>query len=1432
MITDTKQPSSRPRLWARLAGALLALVLMAPFTALSQSPAIVNIGTAGDFVALAKTGISATGTTMITGDIGISPAAATYITGFGLIMDPSGTFSTSSLVAGKVYAANYAAPTPTKMTTAIGDMETAYTDAAGRPTPNYTELYAGDITGKTLTPGLYKWGTGVLVSAAGVTLSGGPSDVWIFQIAQNLTIANSAIVTLTGGAQSSNIFWQVAGQVTLGTTSQMKGIILCQTAILMSTGASLDGRALAQTAVTMDGNSVTVVIPSDTTRPTVISTDPANNAIGVLKNKVIGVVFSEAMDSTTINTTTFTLKQGATPITGVVARNGANATFDPTSFLAYNTVYTGTITTGAKDLAGLSIANNYVWSFTTGAAPDSIRPTVISTDPPNNAVGVAKNKLITILFSEAMDSTTINTTTISFKQGTTLVPGTVSRSGATASFKPQSFLAYSAVYTGTITTGVKDLAGNALLNTYTWSFTTAPAPDTIRPIVLATDPANGSTDVPINTRVAAIFSELMDPATINTSTFLLVHGTTPVPGTVTLSGAKAVFTPSGILLPNTLFTGTITTGVKDLAGNSMLVAYTWRFVTGAAPDTIPPTVSSTDPVNAAVGVAINKKIAATFSETMDPTTITTSTFTLKVGSLPVAGTVTYAGLTATFTPSSPLVGSTVYTATITNGVKDLSGTAMLENYVWFFNTGNGPDTTHPTVTSTYPFNGAAGVGVNIKITATFSEVMDPTTISVLSFLLAQGATPVPGTVTYGGRIATFTPINFLAPNTLYTATITTLVEDLAGNTMLLPYTWRFRTGAAPDSIHPTVSSTDPWNGATFVQINKKIAATFSEAMDPHTISTATFLLKQGNTPIAGTVTYAGITATFAPLIPLANNTTYTATITTGVKDLAGNAMLAPYTWSFTTGSAPDITAPYIISTDPASAAIGVAINKKIAATFSERMDPFTINTTTFILMRGQTQVAGTVTYAGVTATFDPYDDLAANTTYTATVTNGVEDLAGNAMVTSYTWSFTTGIAPDVTAPFVISTDPANAATGVVLNKIITATFSEAMDPLTISTATFVLRSGTTPVGGVVTYAGTTATFVPFNNLEPNTVYTATITTGVEDLAGNPMVSNYVWTFTTGQALDNTAPFVISTDPPHAATGVPPGKIITATFSEPMNPASIDNTTFTLTQGTAPVPGTVTYAGTTASFTPASPLTPNTLYTGRITTGVRDLAGNHMLLDYVWSFFTGPVADTTHPKVCCTDPTNLATGVSINTTVSATFCEPMDPSTITLYTFMLKHGATPVAGTVSYLGVTATFTPTNPLDAATLYTATVTSGVKDLAGNAMEADYTWTFTTAGTTDVQTPLELGEGFVLSQNYPNPFNPSTTIQYSLAEASLVSLKVYSLLGSEVATLVNGRQEAGIYAVEFNSNEGARQLPSGIYTYRLQAGNFVASMKMILSK
>jgi uncharacterized repeat protein (TIGR02543 family) len=222
-----------------------------------RGPANVNLGSAGDFTILTKTGISTTGITSVAGDIGVSPAAATLITGFGLIMDTNNQSSHTPAVTGKVYAADYAAPTPAKMTTAVNDMETAFTTANGLTTPApIVGLYAGNISGRVLAPGLYKWASGVLITNAGVTLAGGPNDTWVFQISQDLTVNSSAIVTLIGGAQAKNITWVVSGQATLGTNANFSGTILSKTLISLNTGAVVTGKLLAQTAVTLNASTV------------------------------------------------------------------------------------------------------------------------------------------------------------------------------------------------------------------------------------------------------------------------------------------------------------------------------------------------------------------------------------------------------------------------------------------------------------------------------------------------------------------------------------------------------------------------------------------------------------------------------------------------------------------------------------------------------------------------------------------------------------------------------------------------------------------------------------------------------------------------------------------------------------------------------------------------------------------------------------------------------------------------------------------------------------------------------------------------------------------------------------------------------------------------------------------------------------------------
>lgn len=228
----------------------------------SETPSVgsapVNLGTAGNYAILAKTGISSVPNSVVTGNIGVSPIGSTSITGFSLTEDATNQFSVSSQITGKAYASDYASPTSSNLTTAISNMETAYTDAAGRAA-HYTELYNGDLSGQTLTAGVYKWGTGVLINSD-VTLHGGANDVFIFQIAKGITQANGTKIILTGGAQAKNIFWQAAETVSIGSDAHFEGIILGKKNISLGAKASINGQLLAQTAVALIMS--TVVAPS------------------------------------------------------------------------------------------------------------------------------------------------------------------------------------------------------------------------------------------------------------------------------------------------------------------------------------------------------------------------------------------------------------------------------------------------------------------------------------------------------------------------------------------------------------------------------------------------------------------------------------------------------------------------------------------------------------------------------------------------------------------------------------------------------------------------------------------------------------------------------------------------------------------------------------------------------------------------------------------------------------------------------------------------------------------------------------------------------------------------------------------------------------------------------------------------------------------
>lgn len=759
----------------------------------------------------------------------------------------------------------------------------------------------------------------------------------------------------------------------------------------------------------------------------------------------------------------------------------------------------------------------------------------------------------------------------------------------------------------------------------------------------------------------------------------------------------------------------------------------------SADPAIAPKAAVVSPRSNANMVPINTRVVvASFTKEMDAATVNGDSFKLiDSEGANVAGVVRYDvnSKMASLTPASPLETDTPYTATISTDVTDKAGNALESPLSWRFTTSKVADTTAPTVSTIAPAADATEVPVNTLISVSFSEPMDPLSLTTSSFFVVCSANVsktnpgFDGDVFYApnGDMAVFKPARDLPTDSVCKVTVTSDVEDTAGNALMSPYSWSFSTGATTDSTEPTVISTAPAANATEVPLNTLVSVSFSEPMDPLSITTSSFyvlcssIVAKTNPGFDGDVFYApnGNMAVFKPARDFPANSHCVVTVTTDVSDASGVSLANNFVWTFTTSSA--IVPPTDTPPNDNPPADGPPTDNPPTDTPPVDSPPT------------DTPPADNPPVDSPPTDNPPTDNPPADGPPTD------DPPTDNPPVD--------GPPTDDIAPTVSSTAPAPGATGVAINTLITAAFSEPINALTVTTATFTLAGpDATAIPGTVSYASSsnTASFTAAGPLLSGTTYTGTLTTGIEDSAGNALANDFVWTFTTSVAPDTTAPIVTSTTPASDADGVAINTQITATFSEPMTVSTINTTSFTLACPTATaVTGTVAYAANsnTATFTPSGNLPADTTCTGTISTGAKDAAGNPLSTPYTWSFSTGAAPDTTAPTVVSTNPTNSAGGVCPDQTLSVVFSEPMDPLTISTATFTLSvTGGASIAGVVSYDTQTsiATFSPTADLSGTTTdYTATIkggAGGVMDLAtpANSMADDFSWSFTTGAAT----------------------------------------------------------------------------------------------------
>lgn len=805
------------------------------------------------------------------------------------------------------------------------------------------------------------------------------------------------------------------------------------------------------------------------------------------------------------------------------------------------------------------------------------------------------------------------------------------------------------------------------------------AADTTPPNVTAKAPADGATAISQGTAVTVTFSEAIDAATLNNTTFALRNpSNAPVSGTVSYNASTrtATLTPTSPLTALTTYTATVVGGstdprVKDLAGNALGANMVWSFTTEAQPcasspcsawtnSTIPATPAVNDPNAVELGVK----------------------FTVDLDGF-ITGIRFYKGSTNTGTHVGnlwTLAGTNLATAIFSN--ETASG--------WQQVTFSSPVavTANTVYVASYHAPNGNYAATNSPEFATLGVDNGPV------HLLKDGISGGNGVYAYGAN-STFPANTYLSSN--YWVDVV------------------FSTTVGPDTTPPTVTTRSPAPGASGVSTATTVTATFNESIDPATINGTTVELRNAsNALVTATVSYnaATKTATLLPSAALANNATYTATLKGGatdprIKDIAGNALAANAVWSFSTAATADTTPPTVTGRTPAANATGISPATSVTATFSEALNAATVTATTFELRNaGNTLVPASVSYnaATLTATLTPTSALNAASTYTATVkggTGGVKDAAGNALAPDVTWSFTTASSEPSACPGGASIWPTDPTPAVVTDPDASAIelgvkFRSTVNGFICGIRFYRSSANTgTHVGTLWNNAGQPLAQVTFTNetasgwqqasfatpvaITANTVYTASYHAPVgrysvnenyfnagftsgnlyalssAESGGNGVyrygasgfptstyqASNY-WVdvvFTTSTGPDTTPPTVTTTSPTANATGVNPANSVTATFSEAVDPASITASTFELRDnGGSLVTAAISYATNVATLTPSTALTAATTYTVTVkggASGAKDLAGNPLATDMVWSFTTGvdPCASGGNPIVC-------------------------------------------------------------------------------------------------------------------------------------------------------------------------------------------------------
>jgi hypothetical protein len=1057
-----------------------------------------------------------------------------------------------------------------------------------------------------------------------------------------------------------------------------------------------------------------------------------------------------------------------------------------------------------------------------------------SASPANGATAVATNTTITMNFNNPIDPATVNATTLPVMityNSNQEITGTYAVSGNQVIFTPASpFPTSTQIYVGTCN-GPLDLAGESAgvcytqLTSFTTGTTATAPPNPLQ--VMAFTPAANATSVGLRAPVTATFNRSIDLGTINSHDFALFQGDGQSPWCTSYSHSQddATLSFTCYALPSsTNMTAILNSGITDWQGNA-LQNFTSQFTTSQFDSNTTGSIITTRPGNGASGVNGNMPIVLYANLPIDPGTASNG-IQVAQNNVLVPGTVQVLdnGYTLEFTPSTPFTAGALIQWWSTGSLYESTYNTPFGATSGYFYVAASTATLAPAIQTTSLSSGTNPAPLNTIFDTQFNTPLNPSTITPTNIYLLDGDTNLHLAATYTEpqpNEVLMVPTSPLPAGHIIYVWVTTGLQS-ATSVPAVQTNWYVYAGTTSDTTLPTVTSAVPYNGAANVGVNATPGVVFNKPIDPVSVNSTTFQVLNGSTPLAGGYTFSSSDTRiqFVPLAPLPASANLTMKIN-GVLDHVGN----PITFSsaFQTAPGPDFTAPSVVWSSVSSNE-SIPTNSMITVQFSESMDVTTFtagpagacgNFYIYDYIQGAC-IAATLSWNSTqnTAYLAPSEPLAAGRQYEFYVSGGT-DLAGNTM-NGESLVFYADFTSSSVAPTVVNFNPIGGQTGLGTNAIVEAQFSAPIDPNTISGVTLSIGGSPVAASPVLGSGDTVLQLLPQVPLLPGTTYTMTIA-GVKDPAGN-LIATVNNSFTTGASFDITAASVTVSDPANSTT-VGTNVIPKMIFNKPLNPLTVSNSTFRMylndTGQFIPLNVSLSTSGLEVTMTPQVPLLPNTEYYFQACCGYQDQDGNNGNGLNVY-FYTSSGTDTTGPTVTVT-PLNGATGIPLNTLVTATLNVPMDPTSWGQTSIQVAKGSTPVAGTVSFTSnTTLTFTPSANLAAGATYTVTV-GNFTDANGNAVTPS-TSSFT-AGTSATTGGLTLA-----STNIANgSTGVSETQPIILVFSQILNPATVNATTLKVMFGYNSNQTiAGSYVVSGNT---VTFTPNSPYPYSSTTGIYVAS-------